>query len=80
MKFKILTRPGCKWCLKSKKLMDAFGFEYEEEVFETEEQKAWFKENIATTFPQIYKTDISNPSVHIGGYDELEKLITTEYL
>lgn len=70
MKLHIQTRPGCKWCLKAKKLLTKLGFEYDETVFTTEEEKEWFKANIANTFPQIWVNEEL-----IGGYSDLEAIV-----
>jgi glutaredoxin len=56
------------WCHKAKALMTNYGIIYTEEVFDTDERRAWFKENVAATFPQIYESD----GTLIGGYMEFE--------
>lgn len=76
MKFVILTRPDCIWCVKAKKLMQSIGAEYLEENYDTEERRQYFKENIATTFPQIY----TDNGEHIGGYMDFEAWVMQDII
>lgn len=66
-----MTRSNCPWCIRAKDLMNNYGIEYEEQVFDTDEERAWFKENIGPTFPQIFDLE----GKRIGGYVDLEQYV-----
>lgn len=64
--FRIVTRPGCDYCVKAKGILTALQFNYEEDEMDTPEKIAEFKESGFSSFPQIYRDDFL-----IGGHDDL---------
>ena len=66
----IYSKPNCKFCDKSKHLIKALGFKYEEKMFgkdfTTPEQLYEAVGKQVRTMPQILIDD-----KHIGGYNEL---------
>ena len=66
--FKILTKPNCVHCTAAKQAMNFKSIPYEEELFQTENDYARFKELGYRTFPQVFD-DNGN---HIGGNMELQ--------
>lgn len=63
--FRIITRPGCIWCERTKQLLNLLGYNYEEDEVDTPEKVEEFKKTFST-FPQIYHNNLL-----IGGYDNL---------
>jgi ribonucleoside-diphosphate reductase alpha chain len=62
---------NCEYCLLATSLLKQYNVEYDYIVFETEEEKADFKEKNGTkTWPQIYLL-----GTRIGGYSDLKECI-----
>jgi glutaredoxin len=68
--FRIVTRPGCGYCVQAKDLLTALQYNYEEDEMDTPEKIAEFKASGFETFPQIYRDEFL-----IGGHDDLLNVI-----
>jgi len=69
-KFKIISQVGCGWCEKAKALITALGYDYEEDLLDTQEKKDAFKAQGFTTVPQIYRGNLL-----MGGYDSFHRAV-----
>ena len=71
MNIKIYTKPGCKYCVQVKELMQRAGFEYEEIYVVTDDQRLEFYQKYpdAKSYPHV----IIDEEV-IGGLVETAKL------
>ena len=69
----IITKPGCAFCAKAKKLLDDQGFAYEEIVLGRDASMTSVRAMTGReTAPQVFIG-----GRHIGGSDELEKYLAT---
>lgn len=80
MKFRILTKPDCRYCTLAKAALQARGLSYDEEEV-TPERFAELKANGMTTVPQIW---VEHPplrgfTTHIGGFTELTAWLKNEF-
>lgn len=71
--FKIYSKPNCPYCTKAKNLLICVGESYKEYLFDTHIKIGRFKRLGFTTFPQIFKD-----KTHIGNYDALDALLSTD--
>ena len=70
----IYSRPNCKWCDKSKTLLESKGIEYNELMLDLDVTVEQLKKLVpgAKSVPQIL-----NDGVLIGGFTELETYLET---
>lgn len=64
----IYSRPGCKWCDRSKSLLDLRGIEYNELMLDVDITVEQLKQLVpgARSVPQIM-----DDGIYVGGYKEL---------
>lgn len=76
-KFKIVSKDGCAFCVRSKDLLDRYKIPYEvEDITNSPERFDDLIEMGLRTLPQIWNGDD-----HIGGYNELcDYLIEEGYI
>jgi glutaredoxin len=72
----IYSIDGCNSCKKAVKLLDSVGLKYTQIKVRDEDKKDFFKEKASLTGGYKYFPVIFNMDVFIGGYTELEKIIT----
>lgn len=74
--FIVMTRPDCPWCTRAKDLLTNYDIEFSVQEYMTDDERSWYKENIAPTFPTIFD-DNGNK---IGGYLDLEAWVNDNLL
>lgn len=78
IKFKIISRDGCPYCVKAKELIISEGFDAEIIEMNDKTERNAFYDSLGLigkdrTVPQIWKIDENGVENYIGGYLELEK-------
>lgn len=78
IKFKIVSRDGCPYCIKAKELIISEGFDAEIIEMNDKTERNVFYDSLGLvgkdrTVPQIWKIDENGIENYIGGYLELEK-------
>lgn len=69
--YHILSKPGCKYCDKAKKLLTRRRLSFSVEESDTIGKQVIFKKTTGyESWPQVF-----HEGVHIGGYDNLEKYL-----
>ena len=72
--YTVYTAENCIFCSKAKALLLEYNCEFVHVILDTTQKKSKFKETPGLkTVPQIY-TDKGH---HIGGYEELERYLTS---
>jgi len=74
--WEIYSIDGCNSCKKAIELLDSVGLKYTQIKVRDEDKKDFFKEKASLTGGYKYFPVIFNMNVFIGGYTELEKIIT----
>jgi len=69
--FHILSKPGCPYCEKAKKLLDKRRLTYTEVSFDNVDKQVAFKKMGYPSWPQIF-----HKGERIGGYDKLEEYLS----
>lgn len=77
MNIKIYTKPGCKYCVQVKELMQRAGFEYEEILVVTDDQRLEFNQKYpaAKSYPYVIIDEEA-----IGGLLDTAKLFVEKGL
>jgi glutaredoxin len=77
MKIEVYGIDGCKWCEKTKVLLEAHGVEYDYHHVDDDQKKGFIDDFVVTfggdrTFPRVLKTDgyTAKNDVLIGGFDQ----------
>lgn len=69
-RFTVYTSTNCNWCIKAKRLLQDYNFDYDEkklnEDYTREELRVVVPEHLPLTVPQVF---IGNH--RIGGYEDL---------
>lgn len=66
MSFRIISKPGCKFCDRAIQILTAHGISFEIDRRDTEEGQEAFRQAGYLTYPQIWDGDY-----HVGGYNNL---------
>lgn len=70
-RWKIVSKPDCKWCARAKAHLAVRGIEFDVFTHHTIEQQLAFKEDSGfTTYPQIWDGE-----KHVGGFTELKEYL-----
>lgn len=74
--WEIYSIDGCNFCKKAMELLDSVGMKYTQIKVRNEDKKEFFKEKDDLTGGYKYFPVIFNMDVFIGGYKELEKMVS----
>ena len=74
--WEIYSIDGCNSCKKAIELLDSVGLKYTQIKVRDEDKKDFFKEKASLTGGYKYFPVIFNMGVFIGGYTDLEKMLT----
>ena len=74
--WEIYSIDGCNSCKKAIELLDSVGLKYTQIKINNEDKKDFFKEKASLTGGYKYFPVIFNMGVFIGGYTDLEKMLT----
>lgn len=74
--WEIYSIDGCNSCKKAIELLDSVGLKYTQIKVRDEDKKDFFKQKASLTGGYKYFPVIFNMDVFIGGYTELEKMLT----
>jgi len=74
--WEIYSIDGCNSCKKAIELLDSVGLKYTQIKVRDEDKKNFFKEKASLTGGYKYFPVIFNMNVFIGGYTDLEKMLT----